>query len=179
MAKTVALIDEVFAGSHALDTYAHRPRAPATRNSLFSFGDAFSNPEHVKFALKGCLAASLCYIFYNAKDWPGISTAVTTCFLTALSTIGSSRQKQLLRITGALAGGALGVGAQIFVLPHLDSIGGFTLLFAAVTVLADCYLPPAPLILRGSARTGVLHRQPRGIQNTDFACAGRGTVSWA
>ena len=66
---------------------------------------ALPNPEHLRFALKGCLAASSCYIIYNAIAWPGISTAVTTCLLTALSTIGSSRQKQFLRITGAIVGG--------------------------------------------------------------------------
>ena len=67
--------------------------------------DAFVNPEHVHFALKGCLAASLCYLIYNAIAWPGISTAVTTCLLTALTTIGSSHQKQILRICGAIVGG--------------------------------------------------------------------------
>src|SRR5260370_10500741 len=42
----------------------------------------------------------------------------------------------MLRIIGALAGGALGLGAQVFVLPYLDSIGDFTLLFGAVTIVA-------------------------------------------
>jgi len=28
--------------------------------------DALTNPEHIKFALKGCLAATLCYIIYSA-----------------------------------------------------------------------------------------------------------------
>src|SRR5581483_5788096 len=61
-----------------------------------------------------------------------------TCLLTALSTIGSSRQKQLLRICGAGFGGfVLGMGSQIFVLPYLDSIGGFTILFVCVTALAS------------------------------------------
>jgi len=30
--------------------------------------DAFRNVEHVKFAVKGCLTAGLCYIIYNAID---------------------------------------------------------------------------------------------------------------
>jgi multidrug resistance protein MdtO len=41
-----------------------------------------------------------------------------------------------LRFTGAIAGGLLGIGAQIFILPSLDSIAGFTLLFIAVTIVA-------------------------------------------
>src|SRR5262249_20068472 len=60
--------------------------------------DAFTNSDHVKFALKACLAATLCYILYNAVAWPGLSTAITTCLFTALSTVGASRQKQVLRL---------------------------------------------------------------------------------
>jgi multidrug resistance protein MdtO len=98
---------------------------------------ALSNPEHVKFGLRGCFAASLCYIAYNSLFWPEISTAVTTCLLTSLSTVGSSRQKQVLRFTGALVGGVgIGMGAQIFVLPYIDSIAAFTVLFVAVATAA-------------------------------------------
>lgn len=136
MERTVSLITEASAVSQSLGAYAPPPSSGGDPPPTFFVRDALSNPEHIKFALKGCLAASLCYIIYNAVDWPGISTAVTTCFLTALSTIGSSHQKQILRIIGALAGGALGLGAQVFVLPYLDSIGDFTLLFGAVTIVA-------------------------------------------
>jgi multidrug resistance protein MdtO len=72
----------------------------------------------------------------DAKDWPDINTAITTCFLTALSTVGSSHQKQILRISGAIIGVMLGFGSQIFILPHLDSIAGFALRFLAVTIPA-------------------------------------------
>jgi multidrug resistance protein MdtO len=43
----------------------------------------------------------------------------------------------VLNIAGAVLGGfVLGLGAQIFILPYLDSIGGFTLTFAAATAIA-------------------------------------------
>ena len=107
--------------------------------------DALTNPEHIRFGLKGCLAASLCYLIYNGKAWPEISTAVTTCFLTALSTVGSSRQKQVLRIGGAVVGGiVMGIGAEIFVLPYLDSITGFTLLFIVATIIAAWFATATP-----------------------------------
>jgi multidrug resistance protein MdtO len=131
---TVSLIPAVFTESRSLSSFAPEP-AGDDPPSKFFVPDAISNPEHMKFALRGCLAASLCYIIYNAKDWPGISTSVTTCFLTALSTIGASHQKQILRIAGAIVGGLVcGIGAQIFILPYLDSVTGFTLLFLAVTI---------------------------------------------
>ena len=96
--------------------------------------DAFENRAHLMWALRGCLAATLCYLTYEMLDWRGISTSVTTCVITALSTAGASRQKQVLRITGAIVGGLiLGMGSQIFIFPYIDSIGAFTILFVVVT----------------------------------------------
>jgi multidrug resistance protein MdtO len=106
---------------------------------------AFTNVKHIQFAVEGCLTAGLCYIIYNGVDWPGISTAVTTSFLTALSTVGSSRQKQVLRISGAVVGGFLiGMGSQTFVLPYLDSIAGFTILLVIVTAFASWFMTSSP-----------------------------------
>ena len=138
MEDVVSLIPEAFIGSTS--TAAQSEVVDATPQAKLVAPDAFTNREHLRFALKGCLATSACYIIYNAVAWPGISTAVTTCLLTALSTIGSSRQKQILRFGGAIFGGFLiSMGAQVFILPHLDTITGFTLLFVPVTALA-CWI---------------------------------------
>jgi multidrug resistance protein MdtO len=134
--KTVSLIPEVFTGSLSLSEYAPPPLDNRERARPLVPG-ALSNFEHVKFGLRGCLAASLCYLFYNSLFWPEISTAVTTCQLTALSTIGASRQKQILRFAGALIGGVgIGMGAQVFILPYIDSIAAFTVLFVLVASAA-------------------------------------------
>jgi multidrug resistance protein MdtO len=140
---TVSLIPQAFAVSRHTPEYLSLVD-DIPRSSLLA-SDAFVNRDHLRFALKGCLAASICYVIYNAIDWPGISTSVTTCLLTALSTIGSSHQKQILRILGALAGGfVFGMGSQILILPHLDSIGGFVLLFVAVTALSAWFMTSSP-----------------------------------
>ena len=144
MERTVSLIAEVFVDSKSLGAYA--PPLSDERDppqSLF-VRDALTNPEHIKFALKGCLAATLCYLIYSALDWRGISTAVVTCVLTALTTIGSSRQKQILRFSGAIAGATLGLAAQVFVVPSLDSITGFTVLFIIVTSVAAWLATSSP-----------------------------------
>jgi multidrug resistance protein MdtO len=136
MESTVALIPKAFSGSESVNTLVPAPLDEEGPTPIF-VSDAFSNPTHVEFALRGTLAAMVCYITYLALDWPGLSTSVITCFITALSTIGSSRQKQVLRLSGAFIGGFIfGMGAQVFVLPYLDSITGFTLLFAMVTAIA-------------------------------------------
>jgi multidrug resistance protein MdtO len=99
--------------------------------------DAFRNPEHLNFALRGCLASVLCYFVFNAVFWRGLNTSLFTCVVTAVTSIGTSRQKQLMRFAGALLGGVvLGIGSQALILPMLDTIAGFTVMFAAVTAAA-------------------------------------------
>jgi multidrug resistance protein MdtO len=136
MENTVALIPKAFAGAKSPGDLIRDPMdlEPPAR---FFVADAFTNPAHVQFALRGTLAAMVCYMTYMAIDWPGLSTALPTCIITALSTIGSSRQKQVLRLGGVIVGGFIfGMGAQMFVLPYLDTIAGFTLLFAVVTAIS-------------------------------------------
>ena len=143
MERTVGSIPGAFSGSRSIHEYL--PPAEDLRRPALAVPDALVNPEYLRFALKGCFAASACYVIYNAIAWPGISTAVTTCLLTALTTIGSSHQKQILRIAGAIVGGFLiGMGSQIFILPYLDSIAGFVVLFIAVTALSSWFMTSSP-----------------------------------
>jgi multidrug resistance protein MdtO len=137
MERIVALVPDAFSGSTTIEEYVPAPLDEEEPKHFFA-PDAFSNPAHVQFALRGTLAAMAGYIIYTAIDWPGLSTSIATCIITALSTIGSSRQKQILRLGGAIIGGFIfGMGAQVFVLPYLDSITGFTLLFMAVTAISS------------------------------------------
>lgn len=136
MERTVALIPEAFAGSESIQELIPAPIDEEVREHFLA-PDAFSNPDHIRFALRGMLAASACYVAYSAIAWRGLSTSIATCIITALSTIGASRQKQFLRFMGAVIGGIFfGMGAQIFVLPYLNSITGFTVLFVVVTAIA-------------------------------------------
>ena len=117
-----------------------QPAAPP-----FLIPDAWSNPEHLQFALRGCLALVICYVVLNAVAWPGLSTSLFTVVVTALSSIGSSRQKQLLRVSGALVGGVLlGMGSQVLILPMVDSVGGFMVMFVAVTCVAAWFITASP-----------------------------------
>jgi multidrug resistance protein MdtO len=144
MEKTVSLIPEVFSGKSSMSELALSPSDGERPWRLF-VPDALSNSEHLKWGLKGGLAASLCYVVYTSIAWPGISTAVTTCLLTALTTVGFSRQKQILRFAGAVVGGfVFGMGSQVFILPYLDSIAGFTVLFIAVSALAAWFTTASP-----------------------------------
>lgn len=134
--EMLSLIPKVLEGSASLEAFEAFTERPDRSFHIFT-RDAFQNPDHLRYALSGCLAGMLCYITYMALDWPGIATSVTICAFTALSNIGASRQKQMLLIAGAVIGGfVFGMGAQIMVLPWLNDITGFTLLFAALTGVA-------------------------------------------
>jgi multidrug resistance protein MdtO len=137
MESTVALIPHAFSGSESVDDLFRPLPLETQAGPPLIVPDAFSNPDHLKFAIRGGLAALLAYVIYQSVDWTGISTAMITCVATALSTIGSSRQKQFLRLGGVIVGGFIfGFGAQVFVLPYLNSIVGFTLVFAIVTAIS-------------------------------------------
>lgn len=134
---TVALIPHAFSGSENLDDLFRPPPLTSQARTPLFVPDAFSNLDNLKFAVRGGLAALLAYVVYQSVDWTGISTAMITCVATALTTIGSSRQKQFLRLGGVLVGGVIfGFGAQVFVLPYLNSIVGFTVVFAIVTAIS-------------------------------------------
>jgi multidrug resistance protein MdtO len=96
--------------------------------------DAFSNEAHWQFALKTTMAVMISYAIYTLLNWPGMRTAVVTCFFVALSSLGETVHKLLLRLSGAVIGGLIAGLCIVFVLPHLTDIGQLFLLAAAVSV---------------------------------------------
>src|SRR5262245_36782096 len=117
--------------------------------------DATTNPEYVQFAVKGALAALICYILFIGFDYPGIYTSVITCFVVSLSTIGSSNQKGLLRFGGAAVGGVMGLVALVYAFPNVEGVGGFWLVFATGTAGAAWINFGSPRISYGGYQTGL------------------------
>ncbi len=122
----------------ALQAMAGEPAQPPdpALPDPFLRSDARSNPMHVRFAIKTTAAAVLCYLAYTALDWQGIHTAMITCYVAALGSVGDTVRKLVLRITGCLIGAALGVGSILFLIPHMTSIGSLMLLVFACTFIA-------------------------------------------
>ncbi len=116
------------------------------RSSRMFVADAFSNSAYQLFAIKGCLAATICYLTWAGLAWPGLGVCTVTCVIAApLSTPGSSRQRLTTRLLGLLTGGVIcGIGSQVFILPSVDSIVGFTLLFAIVSAAAAWVATSSP-----------------------------------
>ncbi len=132
MERVVQLLPQAY---HA-DKLPDELRLPPVPKGGALAPDAFTNPEYIRFAVKGALAGFICYLIFTMFAYQGIYTSVITCVVCSLSTIGASVQKGILRLAGAVVGGLLGVVALIYIFPHLDSLGGFWFPFAAVTALA-------------------------------------------
>jgi multidrug resistance protein MdtO len=113
------------------DAIAHFAEAPTSpprvdektgEPSGFFRADAFSNPDHVDYALKTTAAAMFCYLLYSLLDWPGIHTCFITVYIVSLGTTAETVEKFTLRILGCLVGAAAGYAAIVFLVPSLTSI---------------------------------------------------------
>jgi multidrug resistance protein MdtO len=119
--------------------------APSEPARLF-VPDAFTNPNYVRYALKGALAVMICYTLQSAVDWPGIRTCLVTCLIVALGSEGATVQKGTLRIAGALVGAAMGFLAILFLVPNMESITSLALLVGAGTAVAAWVVLGSPRI---------------------------------
>jgi multidrug resistance protein MdtO len=121
--------------------------APIMSNSQF-VAEALRNAEHFKFAVRGTLSAFLCYVLYMSSGWMGLGTlSLLTCTLTARRLTGASRQRQSLRFAGFFLGaGVIGLGTEAFILPQLDTIAEYALLFASVVWIGSWVATSGPRI---------------------------------
>nr|WP_141657199.1 FUSC family protein [Thiocapsa sp. KS1] len=133
--RVITALAGVAAGDPAAIARSRGETPPPTRESFF-VADAFSNPEHARFALKTTLAVMLCYLFYVGFDWPGIHTCVITCFYVALSSVAETLHKLTLRLIGCFIGAVLSYAVIIFGFPHMHSVGDLALVIAPLSFFA-------------------------------------------
>ncbi len=121
------------------------PSAGETKAGFF-LPDAFTNPEHLHYAVKTTTAAMFCYITITLLDWPGIHTALITCYIVSLGTTAETVEKLALRILGCLLGAAGGIAAIVFLMPDLTSIGGLMAVVFLATIIAGWVAAGSPRI---------------------------------
>jgi multidrug resistance protein MdtO len=129
----------------AAETSSEETPAKAEKSGFLS-ADAFTNPQHVRYALKTTGAAMFCYVLYQQLNWSGIHTCFLTCYLVSLSTAAETVEKLALRLAGCMIGAAIGTAALVYIVPHLDSVGGLLLLVFAGTWISAWVAQGSPRI---------------------------------
>jgi hypothetical protein len=115
---------------------SHATQASRHARRIF-VADALTNPGQIEYAARGCAAAALVYVIWSVLDWPGLGVCTVTCVLAApLSSAAWAHRVWIGRLGAWALAGALGLGSQIFILPHFDSLAGFALPFAAGSWIA-------------------------------------------
>jgi uncharacterized membrane protein YccC len=137
----IVVLTRLFLPDSAGPATEHRARP----RSLF-VPDAFTNPAHVRFALKVTFGAMFCYITYRAIDWPGIQTAFITCTFIALESTEATLYKGKLRIIGCVIGGTLAIFSIVFLIPHMETIASLIVLVASVAAIAGWVATGGPRI---------------------------------
>lgn len=131
----------------------HLPEPGEDRRLPIFCADAFTNREHLRFAIRGALSALACYFVYMSVGWTGLGASTATCVLTALSNTGASRHKQLLRFAGIIFGACvIGFATQAMILPQIDSLFAFMILFASVIAIGAWVGTSGPRIAYAGAQ---------------------------
>jgi multidrug resistance protein MdtO len=145
--RTAGLIDQSLCGE-SFRIHWLSPAPPPTTSIRESIFGAFRNTEHIKFAVRGTLSTLVCYVFYMSAGWMGLATtSILTCTLTARRFTGAGRQRQSLRFAGFIVGaGVIGWGTEVFILPQLNTIAEYALLFAFVVLIGAWVATSGPRI---------------------------------
>jgi multidrug resistance protein MdtO len=145
--RTVDLIAQSFS-DESLPIHRLLPAANTPPSiGVFVVG-ALRNKEHFKFAVRGALPALLCYLFHMSTGWmAGLAASILTCTLTARRFTGASRHRQSLRSAGFILGaGVIGLGTEVFILPQIDTLVQYAILFAAVVFVGAWMATSGPRI---------------------------------
>lgn len=121
--------------------------AASTTSTSGSVPGRIQDGEHMTFAVRGALSALACYLFYMSTGWMGLGASILTCTLTARRFVGASRHRQSLRFGGFLVGaGVVGLGTEVFILPQIDTLMQYAILFASVVWIGSWVTTSGPRI---------------------------------
>ena len=128
--------------------------SPLPKSGFFN-DDVATNRSYAEFGLKVTFCALICYLTYTALQWQDIHTAMITCYVAALGTVGETVHKLVLRISGCLVGAALGIASILFLMPHMTGIGQLMALVFAGCMVAAWVAQGSPRISYAGVQIGL------------------------
>lgn len=117
--------------------------------------DVRTNRSYAQFGLKVTFCALVCYLTYTALQWQDIHTAMITCYVAALGTVGDTLRKLMLRIGGCLVGATLGCASILFLMPHMSNIGQLMALVFVGCLVAAWVAQGSPRISYAGVQIGL------------------------
>jgi hypothetical protein len=117
------------------------PPQPPPSNQAGSSSPVAPDPVMLFFSLKVGLCVVLGYVIGVITQRADLSTILTTVLITALPTYGAAFRKMVLRIVGAIIGGAVSLLAIIIVTPNFETLSAYLLtVFIVFYLSAYCSL---------------------------------------
>ncbi|MBF6570339.1 MAG: FUSC family protein [Candidatus Binataceae bacterium] len=104
-----------------------QPPAAAPANGAAPRTTDAPDPALVRFSLKVGACVVVGYALGLLTQRADLSTILTTVLITALPTYGAALRKMVLRIVGAIIGGAVSLLAIIIVTPNVESLSAYLL----------------------------------------------------
>jgi uncharacterized membrane protein YccC len=127
-------------------------RAWTVRSDTAPPAFSIKNTEAIALALKAGLGLELCYVLMHALSWGALVTAGVSAVLVSQTSLGAIVQKSMLRLGGAVLGGALGIATIVVAMPNLQSLG-------SLLIVAGLGFLVAGRIAVGSSRISYLGLQ--------------------
>ena len=113
-----------------------RPRATGVSHDAVVQPIDAPDPALVRYALKVGMCAVIGYVIGIVSQRVEMSTILTTVLITALPSYGASLRKMILRIVGAVIGGAISLLAIIMVTPNFDTLPAYLIAIFVVFYLS-------------------------------------------
>jgi Fusaric acid resistance protein family len=117
----------------AMVSYLERLLDEPPNLSTVAAGRAGNQPPHsldptlVRYSLKVGLCVVIGLVIGVVSNRPELSTIITTVLITALPTYGAALRKMILRIVGAIIGGAVSLLAIVIVTPNFATLPAYLL----------------------------------------------------
>ncbi len=95
-----------------------------------------SDPALIRYSLKVGLSIVVGYVIGLASQRPELSVILTTVIIAGLPTYGASARKMILRLIGAVLGGAITIAVIMIVTPNFDTLPVYMMAIFVVLMIS-------------------------------------------